>query len=47
MDNAPGFSIFQGAGSIQLNTSTQQRLEEEEALEDQRRHHAEVSDDFL
>ena len=40
MDN-PGFTIFQGGGSIKLDNSIQ-RLEEEEELEDQRRRNAEV-----
>lgn len=40
--NAPGLSLFQGAESIQLNTSAQQRIEEEDALEDRKRREAEV-----
>lgn len=39
--NTPGISIFQGAESIQINTSD--RLEEEEAADDQRRRNAEVN----
>ena len=35
------FSIFQGAPSIHVDNN-QQRIEEEEALQDQRRRHAEV-----
>lgn len=40
--NVPGLSLFQGGGSIQLNTSAQQRIEEEDALEDQKRRDEEV-----
>lgn len=40
--NTQGLSLFQGSESIQLNTSVQQRLEEEDALEDQRRRNEEV-----
>lgn len=36
-----GFSIFQGVGSIQLNTSFQKAQEQEE-LEDKKRRDAEV-----
>lgn len=35
-------SLFNGAGSIHLNTSAQ-RLEEEEAIEDQKRRNEEVN----
>lgn len=37
-----GFSIFQGVGSIQLNTSFQKAQEQEE-LEDKKRRDAEVN----
>lgn len=40
--DVPGLSLFQGAESIKLNTSTQQRIEEEDALEDQKRRNEEV-----
>lgn len=40
--NVPGLSLFQGGGSIQLNTSAQQRIEEEDDLEDRERRNAEV-----
>lgn len=40
--NTPGISIFQGAESIKINTSFD-RLEEEEAAEDQRRRNEEVN----
>lgn len=43
--NTPGISIFQGAESIKINTSFD-RLEEEEAAEDQRRRNEEVSIEF-
>lgn len=39
----PGMSLFQGAESLQMNTSAQQRVEEEDALEDQKRRNEEVS----
>lgn len=39
---APGLSLFQGAGSIQLNNSEQQRIEEEDAKEDRLRRNEEV-----
>lgn len=38
----PGLSLFQGAESLQLNNSTQQRIEEQDALEDQKRRNEEV-----
>lgn len=40
--NTNGLSLFQGADSIQLNTSAQQRIEEEDAREDQLRRNEEV-----
>lgn len=33
----PGQSLFQGAGSLHLNTSAQRQEEEEELLDQQRR----------
>lgn len=44
--NTPGISIFQGADSIKINTSFD-RLEEEEAIEDQRRRNQEVNKSLL
>lgn len=41
--DVPGLSLFQGAGSIQINNSAQQRIEEEDAKEDQMRRNEEVS----
>lgn len=41
--DVPGLSLFQGAESIKLNTSDQQRIEEEDALEDRLRRNEEVS----
>lgn len=38
----PGMSLFQGTESLQINTSAQQRIEEEDALEDQKRRNEEV-----
>lgn len=38
----PGLSLFQGAESIKVNTS-QQRIEEEDQLQDQIRRNEEVS----
>lgn len=35
-------SLFQGAASIHLNNSAQDRLEEQEELEDQKRRNEEV-----
>lgn len=37
----PGLSLFQGAESIKLNTE-QQRVEEEDAIEDRKRRNEEV-----
>ncbi|XP_048478101.1 putative leucine-rich repeat-containing protein DDB_G0290503 [Plutella xylostella] len=39
---APGMSLFQGAGSIHINNSAQDRLEEQEELEDQKRRNEEL-----
>lgn len=41
--DVPGFSLFQGAESIQVNVSGQQRIEEEVALEDRLRRNEEVN----
>lgn len=41
--DVPGLSLFQGAESLQLNTSTQQRIEEQDAFEDQQRRNEEVT----
>lgn len=41
--DVPGLSLFQGAGSIQINNSAQQRLEEEDAKEDAMRRNEEVT----
>lgn len=41
--DVPGLSLFQGAESIKLNTSAQQRIEEEDALEDRLRRNEEVN----
>ncbi|XP_055373190.1 repetitive organellar protein [Condylostylus longicornis] len=41
----PGLSIFQGGGSIQINTSANQ-LEEQEALEDQKRRNEELENEL-
>lgn len=38
----PGMSLFQGAASIHINNSAQDRLEEEEELEDQKRRNEEL-----
>lgn len=38
----PGMSLFQGAGSIHINNSAQDRLEEQEEIEDQKRRAEEV-----
>lgn len=35
--NQPGQSLFQGAGSLHLNTSAQRQEEEEDLLDQQRR----------
>lgn len=40
--DVPGLSLFQGAESIKINTSDQQRIEEEDALEDRLRRNEEV-----
>lgn len=40
--DVPGLSLFQGAGSIQINNSAQQRIEEEDAKADQIRRNEEV-----
>ncbi|XP_013186245.2 protein Hook homolog 3 [Amyelois transitella] len=40
----PGMSLFQGAPSIHINNSAQDRLEEQEELEDQKRRNAELKD---
>lgn len=45
--DVPGLSLFQGAESLQLNTSTQQRIEEQDAFEDQQRRNEEVTNRFL
>lgn len=37
MMNQPGQSLFQGAGSLHLNTSAQRQEEEEELLDQERR----------
>lgn len=42
----PGMSLFQGAGSIHINNSAQDRLEEQEELEDQKRRNEEVNKSF-
>lgn len=39
----PGMSLFQGAASIHINNSAQDRLEEQEELEDQKRRDQEVT----
>lgn len=39
----PGMSLFQGAASIHINNSAQDRLEEQEEIEDQKRRHEEVN----
>lgn len=39
----PGMSLFQGAASIHINNSAQDRLEEQEELEDQKRRNEEVN----
>lgn len=39
----PGMSLFKGAASIHINNSAQDRLEEQEELEDQKRRDAEVN----
>lgn len=41
--DVPGLSLFQGAESLQINTSTQQRIEEQDAFEDQQRRNEEVN----
>ncbi|GBP36145.1 Centrosomal protein of 152 kDa [Eumeta japonica] len=38
----PGMSLFRGAGSIHINNSTQDRLDEQEELEDQKRRNEEL-----
>lgn len=38
----PGMSLFQGAASIHINNSAQDRLEEQEEIEDQKRRNEEV-----
>lgn len=38
----PGMSLFQGASSIHINNSAQDRLEEQEEIEDQKRRNEEV-----
>lgn len=38
----PGMSLFQGAASIHINNSVQDRLEEQEELEDKKRLNEEV-----
>ncbi|XP_026735819.1 myosin-11-like isoform X1 [Trichoplusia ni] len=40
--DGPGMSLFQGAASIHLNNSAQDRLEEQEELEDQKRRNEEL-----
>ncbi|CAK1593904.1 unnamed protein product [Parnassius mnemosyne] len=40
----PGASLFQGAASIHINNSVQDRLEEQEELEDQKRRNEELKD---
>lgn len=40
--DGPGMSLFQGAASIHINNSAQDRLEEQEELEDQKRRNEEV-----
>lgn len=40
--DVPGLSLFQGAESIKLNTE-QQRIEEEDAIEDRKRRNEEVN----
>lgn len=42
MMEGPGMSLFQGAASIHINNSAQDRLEEQEELEDQKRRNEEV-----
>lgn len=44
--DVPGLSLFQGAGSIQINNSAQQRIEEEDAKEDLMRRNEEVRNNF-
>lgn len=44
--DVPGLSLFQGAESLQLNTSTQQRIEEQDAFEDQQRRNEEVTSEL-
>lgn len=41
MSDNPGVSLFQGNEELEIETNTQ-RLEEQEALEDERRRQAEV-----
>ncbi|XP_063896974.1 myosin-6 [Helicoverpa armigera] len=40
--DGPGMSLFQGAASIHINNSAQDRLEEQEELEDQKRRNEEL-----
>lgn len=40
--DGPGMSLFQGAASIHINNSAQDRLDEQEELEDQKRRNEEV-----
>lgn len=40
-------SLFQGAMSIHINNSAQDRLEEQEEIEDQKRRHKEVCQQFF
>lgn len=40
--DVPGMSLFQGAESLQINNSEQQRIEEEDAIEDRLRRNEEV-----
>ncbi|KPJ10760.1 hypothetical protein RR48_07766 [Papilio machaon] len=40
----PGMSLFQGAASIHINNSAQDRLEEQEELEDQKRRNEEIEE---
>lgn len=40
--DGPGMSLFQGAASIHINNSAQDRLEEQEEIEDQKRRNEEV-----
>lgn len=43
----PGMSLFQGAASIHINNSAQDRLEEQEELEDQKRRNEEVKKNWI